>query len=72
MIRDMEGSIIVAYYSNAKAVEWSEPCDDSRGNHILEIAAKADHTMISVTAKTAIRRSGYRKAIPDITLATAG
>lgn len=65
-----EGAVIVAGDFNARAVEWGMPSINSRGNKILEMAARLGLNVMNEGDTRTFRRPGYNGSIPDITLAS--
>lgn len=55
VIWDMEGGILVANDFNAKAIAWRLPKSDSRGKHIMEMAAKRGLIVLN-TGSSILRR----------------
>lgn len=69
VIQDMEGGILVAGDFNAKAIEWGMPRSDSRGKHVMEMAARRGLIVLNTGVST-FRRPGQRETTPDISLAS--
>lgn len=70
VIRRMTGQMVIGGDFNARALEWGMPHPDSRGRLILEMAARADLSVLNVGNSTTFRRPGYTETIPDVTFAS--
>ena len=64
--------MIIAGDFNAKSREWGLKWADKHGKEVLAMIASLDLTVTNTGCTTTFRRRGYREAILDITLATAG
>ncbi|XP_046826449.1 uncharacterized protein LOC124427498 [Vespa crabro] len=68
-LREMQGDLIVARELNAKALELGEARLDSRGRRIMELASRLEISVHYTGSTPTFRRPGYRKTMPDVTLA---
>ena len=69
-MRDISGLLLVAGDFNARAIEWGLPETNSRGRHLLEIAARLGLVVTNEGSVTTYRRPGFGESIPDITFAS--
>ncbi|XP_053956335.1 uncharacterized protein LOC128861988 [Anastrepha ludens] len=69
-VREIGDPFIVAGDFNAKAVEWGAPTTNTRGRHVLDMAARLGLVVANTGDATTFRRPGCEHTTPDITLET--
>ncbi|XP_053960468.1 uncharacterized protein LOC128864739 [Anastrepha ludens] len=68
LARQISGNLIIAGDFNSKAMEWGSRTTNSRGQRILDMAARLGLVVANVGNKATFRRPGCEGTIPDITL----
>ncbi|XP_053964176.1 uncharacterized protein LOC128867102 [Anastrepha ludens] len=69
-VREIGDPFIVAGDFNAKAVEWGAPTTNTRGRHVLDMAARLGLVVANTGNATTFRRPGCEHTTPDIILVT--
>lgn len=67
-IRSIDGQLIVAGDLNARAIDWGSRTTNSRGNNIIQMAARTGLIVANVGTAPTFRRPGCEGTIPDVTL----
>lgn len=67
-VREINGALVIAGDFNARALEWGMSTTNTRGWYILDMAARAELTVMNEGGVSTFRRPGYAETIPDITL----
>ena len=69
-LRELTGDLVVAGDYNSRAIEWGMPATNTKGQLLLEIAARLELTVANVGRTMTYRRPGVGSSIPDITFVT--
>lgn len=69
-LREMNGKIIVSGDLHAYTIEWGEPILSSKGNRVMEIAARLNLHVVDAKRVTTCRTEERRQMIVVIWLAS--